>query len=442
MAGYYTNHKLKIMCGSQKIKKGFYRQQKIYASGNVVTYHVDSGVTYQEEVDEGASILSPKSFVPSKSGYTFIGWRPDSIAAGNVISSAYSQSIMGDSPVTLYAVFQQIITLSYYGNGASSGSVSAQTGIRYYNNGNVANPTFTLVANGYGYPNYVFSGWAMGSAGGTQYPAGSAVTLSTSTLFYASWVQSSYQFGYTGGVQSFTAPVSGTYKLETWGAEGGLLNCDDHRGTPGKGGYATGSVYLQTGTVLYICVGESGNNGFSYGSYNGGGGCPMANYWGNQNGGGATHIAINTNRGVLANYANYRSEVLIVAGGGGAAGRKSKWGGKDYNAHGGSGGGTTGGYGCWWNGAAETSGGSQTAGGIGGGGTGSFGQGANGYTPGGGGWYGGGSSPEVCDSDDDFSGTAGGGGGSGYIGGVSNGSMANGYQTGNGHATITLQGIG
>lgn len=36
-------------------------------------------------------------------------------------------------------------------------------------------------------------------------------------------------------------------------------------------------------------------------------------------GGGSTHIAKNTNRGLLKNYASYKSEILIVAGGGGGS---------------------------------------------------------------------------------------------------------------------------
>lgn len=36
-------------------------------------------------------------------------------------------------------------------------------------------------------------------------------------------------------------------------------------------------------------------------------------------GGGATHIALNSNRGVLSNYSSYANELLIVAGGGAGA---------------------------------------------------------------------------------------------------------------------------
>lgn len=83
---------------------------KLYSSGNIVTYVVDSGMTYLEEVDEGASILVPSTFVPTKSGWTFLGWRKDTTASSSVLSS----EVMGDEPVTLYAVFTQGVALTYY----------------------------------------------------------------------------------------------------------------------------------------------------------------------------------------------------------------------------------------------------------------------------------------------------------------------------------------
>ena len=54
--------------GAIKMKKGYIGATRVYSAGNVVTYHVDSGVTYQEEVDDGESCLSPKTFTPAKSG--------------------------------------------------------------------------------------------------------------------------------------------------------------------------------------------------------------------------------------------------------------------------------------------------------------------------------------------------------------------------------------
>ena len=372
----------------------------------------------------------------SKSGWTARGWATSTAGNASVAYSSISNRPFG-SDITLYGLYQQTITLSYNGNGATSGSVSTQSGTRYYNSyGNISNPSFTLAANGFGRTDYAFTGWDLG---GTTYAAGAKVTMTNSATLYAQWVQTVSSFSHNQGVQSYTVPVSGTYKLEVWGAKGGTQPSGEGVAydNGGNGGYAYGNKYLTAGQVIYICCGGyySHANGAIRSAYNGGG----AGYaWGGY-GGGATHIAT-TNRGVLSNYDSYRSEVLIVAGGGGGSGYyceiKDDDGEviDDYYATGGSGGGTTGGNGDRVGGQGAT----QSAGGKGGPGgqvsemAGSFGQG--GYSDyhrgsgGGGGWYGGGGGESG----------QGGGGGSGYIGGVSSGGMSNGVNAGQGKAKITL----
>lgn len=136
---------------------------------------------------------------------------------------------------------------------------------------------------------------------------------------------SSWQFNYTGNVQSWTCPVTGTYKLEVWGAQAGYNYYDwEHRSANGaQGGYVSGVMSITKGTTLYICVGGRGGSTSTWdpgaGGYNGGGagGRGESHSAGaGSGGGGATHIAT-TNRGVLSNYASNQNEVLIVAGGGG-----------------------------------------------------------------------------------------------------------------------------
>ena len=137
-------------------------------------------------------------------------------------------------------------------------------------------------------------------------------------------------YSYTGGVQTFVVPKTGKYRLEVWGASGGSLIetgtsiLDNYQG--GKGGYSKGEITLTKDTELYIVVGQAGSGTFDTGksfsnTYNGGGGV-VGNTSVNHitaSGGGATHIAVTTNRGELKNYENYKSEILIVAGGGGGA---------------------------------------------------------------------------------------------------------------------------
>ncbi len=210
-----------------------------------------------------------------------------------------------------------------------------------------------------------------------------------------------FNFDYTGGEQTFTAPVSGTYRLETWGASGSISYWG---GESGYGGYSTGLLHLNTLNIIFLNTGGSGN----VRGYNGGDSAECDN---ELSGGGATHIA--TKSGLLLSLENYISDILIVSGGGGGAERQAA----------GSGGGITGN-----NGFSITNdvnlfgtGGSQITGGTGSihadnpakfDVKGSFGQGGCGRSildtgpNGGGGFYGGGATTFL----------GGAGGGSGYIG--------------------------
>lgn len=241
-------------------------------------------------------------------------------------------------------------------------------------------------------------------------------------------------YHYTGGIQTFTVPITGLYQFEVWGAGGG----SGYYGGP-NGGWSFGCKVLTKGQVLYIVCGGAGSRA-AYGQavaggYNGGGNTVSTVYGYVKmpgSGGGATHIA--TRSGLLYTLENYKSDVLIVAGGGGGSGDQG-----DYQGAGGTGGGVNGGNG---EGTCAGLGGTQTAGGANGydtGRNGLFGraQNVNGFPSGGGGWYGGAGGFVM----------SGGGGGSGYVGGVPaitysgtyyTPGMVNGNRAGNGMARIQL----
>ena len=222
-----------------------------------------------------------------------------------------------------------------------------------------------------------------------------------------------FNFDYTGAEQTFIAPVSGTYKLETWGAQGGGDGTESS-GIGGQGGYSTGNVYLSKNKTIYINNGGQGDRpnkkAGGNGGYNGGGngGTTDSNHIidGGYGGGGATHISMNS--GLLLTLENYKSDVLIISGGGGGA---MSW--NYYN--GGAAGGYIGELGSY---SPETSAypsATQTSGySFGKGMDGAIKHGANtgaeGNGGGGGGYYGG-----LGKDIGNFSNT-GGGGGSGYIG--------------------------
>lgn len=228
--------------------------------------------------------------------------------------------------------------------------------------------------------------------------------------------------GATGTIQTYTVPVTGTYTIEAWGAQGGGGGY-----TGGLGAKMRGDVVLTAGTVLKILVGQQGG-----GSYGGGGGGSFVTKSDNTPlvvaGGGSSLSPWNTSVSAPG--------VIETSGTGGTngAGGSSGSGGSGYN-------GSPGGAGLTGNGGASTCAsavaplsfinggtGGTTCNGIGGfgGGSGSdgccLGQGGPG-----GGYSGGGASST--------SNTYGGGGGS-YNGGTNQTNTA-GVQTGNGRVVIT-----
>lgn len=204
---------------------------------------------------------------------------------------------------------------------------------------------------------------------------------------------------YSGNKITLTLPA-GTYKLQTWGAEGG--ENPNNQGTPGKGGYSEGTLTLTKETTVYLYVGGKGSYGTSTcGGFNGGGisSGSKTNVGNGAGGGGGTDIRIGSD----SLYAR-----IIVAGGGGASGNGT---GADSIA--GNGGGETGEDGT---GSSKCgTGGTQTAAGefagTGDNDPAEFGKGGGGPNGtvgcgGGGGWYGGGFGTRT-------NGAA--GGGSGYV---------------------------
>jgi Glycine rich protein len=311
----------------------------------------------------------------------------------------------------------------------------------------------------------------------------------------------SWGFGYSGTIKSFTAPYTGLYKLQLWGAQGGNANGNANHRTPsgqnisqaqgGKGGYSEGFYYMTAGQTIYIGVGSQGGtsnmsyNGSVSGGYNGGGDSSgVTTYGGGGGGGGATHIS--TQNAILKSCS--KSNVIMVAGGGGGAwGTSYSWSNYRGLSEGGVGGGLTGGRGGYSGSMGYTStagnsniynqadtrsqaynyatGGTQSAGGTQGTASGSnsyrsqsvapsFGlggssgdSGSHSGGGGGGGYYGGAGGA----SGENANGT-GGGGGSSYIGGVTDGLTYSGDQVmptynnsstmvgnaGNGYALISI----
>ena len=225
------------------------------------------------------------------------------------------------------------------------------------------------------------------------------------------------EFDYTGDVQTYKVMSDGIYKIELWGAQGGLEG--------GLGAYTSGYISLSQYDELHFYVGSQGVQSisgintkiyceFNCGTFTAGQPEQPNRYWGS--GGGATDVRLVS--GNWNDFDSLKSRIMVAAGGGGAfidTGTKKL---------GGAGGGLTG-----YNGQPESSlttsswgscgsGGTQTLGGynivnreadaihtsqgweLGTYGYGSFGSGGNSklgyyFAGGGAGYYGGGSSSHI-----------------------------------------------
>ena len=225
----------------------------------------------------------------------------------------------------------------------------------------------TLTANAYTKSGYDFIGWNTAADGsGNSYAdeeeiAYASITDGDVITLYAQWFNDSYlddttelkNYTCEEEVKSFSAPYTGKYVLEVWGAQGGSVSTNTGtKGTVqavegGKGGYSYEIVNLNAGDTVYVAVGcqgktiENSPDGTTKpGGYNGGGIALVdstVNYSGS--GGGATHFA-NSNLGELKNYSENQSDVLLVAGGGGGSYNSTDI---LYYSYGGAGGGLTGG---------------------------------------------------------------------------------------------------
>ena len=349
--------------------------------------------------------------VPKREGFTFDGWYTGNNGTGTRITS--DSTFTGNADQTLYAKWVDNIKPYGYANltlnngtytlllanQADDGSgISATYGFALISDGSCEKATYTSQTG-------TSKTYSSGLVNDTVYYGCIKITDKLGNKSYLKSAGIPYSSSNNSinaaGQYSFIVPLTGNYKLEVWGAQGGTSLNQGNPGTAGGyGGYATGTVALTKGDVLYMTVGGQGAIGVigtsAEGGFNGGG---KGSWDGNDNeasggGGGATHIA--SVGGLLKDLSSSKDKILIVAGGGGGA---------SFTYEPGNGGGYIGGVGTGTSQAAVN----QTTGYA-------FGQGqdgigiaeSDGVGGGGGGWYGGFSN--------DVAKLSSGSGGSGYIG--------------------------
>lgn len=143
-----------------------------------VTYNANGGsgapASQTKWYNENLTLTSAK---PTRTGYTFKGWATSASSTTTIAYTTYSTN----ANLSLYAVWQiNTYTITYNGNGATSGSVAAQT--KTYNS------NLTLRPNNFIRTDYQFFGWNTSFDGnGTSYSNEGTYTANAAATLYAQW---------------------------------------------------------------------------------------------------------------------------------------------------------------------------------------------------------------------------------------------------------------
>ena len=147
--------------------------------------------------------------VPSKadtaiiSNWDGLGYRTDTNAQAQAYAFGETKAVAFGT--NFYAVYSNKLTVSYNGNGSTSGSTAATTKTVYLNTNSktTSSQTVTLANNGFTRTGYTYSKWAAGSANGTQYAAGASYTPNVAynavpfgITMYAVWTANQYTITY------------------------------------------------------------------------------------------------------------------------------------------------------------------------------------------------------------------------------------------------------
>ena len=139
-----------------------------------------------------------------KTGFIFAGWNTAANGSGTNYSATNTFTILANT--VLYAQWTATYTVTYYPNGATSGSVPVDGSSPYVTGSNVTvlGNTGSLVRTG-----NTFSNWNTAANGsGTQYAPAAVFAIGANTILYAQWRASvTYNGnGNTGG----SVPVDGS----------------------------------------------------------------------------------------------------------------------------------------------------------------------------------------------------------------------------------------
>jgi uncharacterized repeat protein (TIGR02543 family) len=188
--------------------------EQAYYNTNTASANLPSTVTFITETEANAASIS---------SWTKAGWRDDTTVGS--LEYNYGDLASAACGSNFYSVYTRDLTISYNGNGSTSGSTASQTDEQQYNSGgtSVSTSTFNLSNSGFTKTGSTFSKWAEGSTSGTQYDPGDtysfAPAVGTTTVtktMYAIWTVDEYPVSFnrncpTGGSGGQTDSVNATY---------------------------------------------------------------------------------------------------------------------------------------------------------------------------------------------------------------------------------------
>lgn len=307
---------------TQKITHIYLGENTIFFDGVTVTYQIDVGEAEAMHLDDGADVLA-NAPTAIKEGYDFVGWRKDTVADSKVLTSC---TVETEGNFTLYAVFKRDITIGMFPNGGTLIEGKSESTLEtscYYNNGNSLGEEVTIPECPYAWKDKSFCGWTCDEV---LYKPGQKGSFMDDNFMVPEWIDTVYDFPYTGNYVAFTIPADGIYEFEVWGAKGAdAEKSTDVVGTGGLGGHAKGYKKMSKGEKIYIYNGGVPSRSNSSGENGGGYGNSYSSYGTGAGGGGATSImyrsgVISTYSNQSSNYKTREADILIIAGGGGGGG--------------------------------------------------------------------------------------------------------------------------
>lgn len=199
-----------------------------------------------QTVNIGQATAISTSITASRSGYKFLGWNTATDGSGDNYQPGDNITLTGAK--TLYANWSNYYTVSYSGNGATSGSV-ANTSHNNKESSALSSSTFTrqyaISFNGNGgtadtssmTATYIHAGW---SYNGTNYSLGQNVTGLTSTANGTVTMSARW----TGGTITLPGASRSGYRLLGWSTNSNATQAS----------YRAGDSYAPTATTTLYAV--------------------------------------------------------------------------------------------------------------------------------------------------------------------------------------------